>query len=51
MKSVLVEHSQHTNHHIFLDNAIIIAKIGNYTKIEVRKRIEIELTLENLTRN
>lgn len=50
-KSALAKHSHITQHHICLENAMVITKEDNLTKRKVREKIEINMTQECLNRD
>ena len=50
-KYSLVEHSSKTSHHVFLENAKIVARVDHYGKRKVMESLEIELNPNNLNRD
>jgi len=50
-KSILAEHSCTTSHHVFLEDARVVAKLDKYGKRKVMKPLEITLNPNNLNKD
>ena len=50
-KSSLAEHSLKTSHHVYLENAKIVARVDHYGKIKVMESLDIELNPNNRNRD
>ena len=50
-KSTLVEHAHITGHHIYLENAKVIAREDNLFKRKIKEKIEINLNENYLNRD